>query len=351
MKAHIITVYDSLNYGSYFQAKALEWEIGKYLDVDFVDIHHQNNNLTVLKKCLKSIKARAWKSAYLEYKKLKLFSRAKKNFAVVDIKEAGKMQSDLYWFGSDEIWNVYRPKIKKSKEFFGFGFPDRYRIAIAPSINRTNYPQLAELPYVSEELKKFYAISVRDKHTKEVIDKLLSDDVKLVSDPTLMHKKDVYKKIQIDTDHHDYILLYTYGDMFQPGVKEKITTFAREQSLKIISVGAHFDFADVNTVVSPEEFLGIVDAAKYVFTDTYHGLMFSLIYEKQFVVFPCGNTKVEDTLSIFQLNDRLCAREQKLDSVTGEPLNYGVIGARLEQHAGKTIDFIKDAIHGIREEI
>ena len=41
MKAHIITVYDSLNYGSYFQAKALEWEIGKYLDVDFVDIHHK----------------------------------------------------------------------------------------------------------------------------------------------------------------------------------------------------------------------------------------------------------------------------------------------------------------------
>lgn len=340
---HIVTVYDSLNYGSFFQAHALQWELEKYGEVTFVDIHHQSTFKQTLKSCAKKFLKGKFQSMSLDYRNYKKFSEAKKTFSLTDISKIGSGKDDYFFFGSDEIWNISREKIKKSKEFFGYGFPEKNRISVAPSINRATIEQFKDNGYIEEELLKFKAISVRDMHTKEVIEQVVKKECSLVADPTLMHPKATYSKYQAKKKADNYIMLYTYGMMLNSELKKKIRSFADEKGLKIISVGRWFDFCDENVDALPSEFLSYVDNASYIFTDTFHGLMFSLIYEKQFLVFPCNNIKVEESLKILELQERLCMNGNISESLNNT-IDYSLVTPRVKAFGNKTKEFLKNSV-------
>ena len=124
-----------------------------------------------------------------------------------------------------------------------------------------------------------------------------------------------------------------------------ITAYARRNNKKIISVGKWFDFCDENVPASPEMFLGYMDAADYVFTDTFHGLMFSLIYEKQVLVFPCGNTKVEQALEMFKISQRMYTCESTIDVQLSKRIDYeNVVTPFLQSQRMLTHRFIQEAI-------
>ena len=170
---HIITVYDSLNYGSYLQADALYTYLSKFEEVDFVDINHQSNFKQTLEICLKKFLKGKISDARLDWIKYSKFVNAQKAFKTVPLKTVYKNTKDTFIFGSDEIWNVDREKIRKSKEFFGQGIESERKIAIAPSVNTVSKEGLSKYPYVKAELEKFLAISVRDQHTKDVVEEII----------------------------------------------------------------------------------------------------------------------------------------------------------------------------------
>ena len=339
---YIVTVFDSLNYGSYFQAHALQWELEKYGEVRFVDIHHQSTKRQTVYSLAKNLAKKRLGAAILDLRKYILFSEARKSFKVIDISQIIDRDEDVYFFGSDEIWNIHREKIRKSKEFFGYGFPEHSRIALAPSLNQTSLEEILESGYVIKELKKFEKISVRDNHSKEVIEKATGKRCVLVADPTLMFEKDYYKALQTQnvTEEH-FILLYTYGKMLKPDVMNCIRKYADDNGLIIVSIGRYFDFCDICKAVSPETFLTYICNADYVVTDTFHGLMFSLIYEKQFLTFPCGNVKVEESLEMLGLQNRLCRDINLFAELIEEKIQYERISSSLGAYSNTTKMFIR----------
>lgn len=338
---HIITVYDSLNYGSYFQAFAAKVYLQRFGNVDFINIHHQNIWGQTIFICAKKMLKGDFANVSFEYQKYKKMRQAQKCFKVVDIR-SNLSEEDYYIFGSDEIWNVSRRKISRSKEFFGYGLPEKRRIALAPSVNTSSFEQLSSKAYIRNELKKFLAISVRDKHTKQIIDELLGDSCDLVSDPTLLIDQPVYELEEMDIPNYDsdFIVLYAYGMSLDNNTIDKIKDFAKRERLLIISVGRAFKFADFNIPASPGEFLSYVRNAKYFFTETFHGLMFSLIYKKEFMILDCGNTKVTDTLVYLGLAKRLLSEELEIDRILYEELDYQIIDKKLNEYADLTRKYL-----------
>ena len=325
---HIVTVYDSLNYGSFFQAYALQKILGNYDNTDFLNIYHQSIGKETTKNVIKKIIKLQFKEAILSIKKYKTFKKSQKKFKLTSIRKLNSNSSDIFVFGSDEIWNINRQKIRKSKEFFGAGIHSERKFSYAPSINTTSINQIENNKYIKEELNKFLAISVRDSYSKKVISNVMNKEVSVVCDPTILVDKAEFTNIQSDIKDNKYILLYTYGKMLNENVINKIKKFSQERGLKIISIGKHFSFCDKSIVVTPEEFLGYIDNAEYVFTDNLHGTMFYIIYEKEFIVFPCGNTKVEEALNLFKLSERLVNNKKvscNLDNIASQKIDYTMV--------------------------
>ena len=334
---HIITVYDSMNYGSYFQAKSLQSELSKYGDADFLDINHQSTRRQTIKRIVKDVIRFKLDSCILELKKYKVFSSARKQLDITKYYKSG----DYFVFGSDEIWNIRRKKIKKSKEFFGVGLPEQVRIAAAPSINQSTFEEMNLCTYIREELSKFQSISVRDIHSKEVIDKITGKKSVLVGDPVLLLSKEQFVAQSVPMNYRNYIVIYTYGKMLSEQNVQAIISFSKEKKLMIISVGKWVDFCDKCICPSPGEFLGLLNAATYVFTDTFHGTMFSLIFEKQFVVFPCGNTKVETVLDMVGAN-RVIYNNNLIEHCQNI-INYKEITPKLREYGDALAQFLNEA--------
>lgn len=110
MKFHIVTVYDSVNYGSFFQARALFDYLSNYGQVDFVDIHHQRIGYAALKQSIKYVMKKEIKKSLFEFHKMLIFKKAQKTLQIVEMKRVINHEA-VFWFGSDEIWNVHREKI------------------------------------------------------------------------------------------------------------------------------------------------------------------------------------------------------------------------------------------------
>lgn len=341
-KIYITTVYDSLNYGSFFQAKALKDEFERYGDVYFVNINHQNILFQTINSVARKIIKTEIHAAVLEWKKyIKIKSSQKKEFKIVRFNKLKDTPNNYYLFGSDEIWNISRKKMLKSKEFFGKGFPNTNRISISPSINQSTIEEFRKYPYIKEELLKFKSVSVRDDYSKKIIDKLGIKNVKMLSDPTLMYSAEHYLDFDKKNNERNYIVLYTYGKMLNTKTIKKIIDFSKSNNLKIISIGRFFSFCDENLAASPYEFLDYVCNAKYIFTDTFHGLMFSLIFNKEFIVFPCGNRKVEETLKYFDLLRRICDDETSIEEIINKKLDYNIINTKINNFGSLTREFIE----------
>lgn len=342
---YIVTVYDSLNYGSFFQAKALKMELEKYGDVKYIDVHHQNIFKQTLLTCTKKMIKLQFKSLSIDYKNYLKIKNSQVCFNTIS-NESIKMYNpnDIVFFGSDEIWNVRRDKMLNTNEFFGINIDCKNKVSLAVSINDSTVDDFQKHKDIIRSLNSFTFLSVRDLHSENVINKLTNRNVSLVGDPTLIHEKEVYYELKKKISYNNYILIYSYGRMLSHDLIEQFKELSRSTGLKLLSVGRYFEFCDINVSADPYEFFGYIDNANYVFTDTFHGLMFSLIFEKQFIIFPCGNTKVESTLKYLNITDRLFNQNKDIDYYLHDTINYNELSKNVKQYGNKTRLFIENVI-------
>ena len=208
---------------------------------------------------------------------------------------------DVYICGSDQIWN---PTYKSfSSPFFLSFVPEYKRVAYAPSFGLSTLP---------EELKPLYRrwlngipyLSVREEEGARLIRDLTGKRVPVLPDPALclsaseweaIEKKPSLKKTLLKESlprnplqkeplqgEKAYILTYFLGnetDLYRRFIeKYAIQTGAEIINLNDIREPDHY-------AAGPAEFVWLVHHAKAVFTDSYHGIIFSLIFHTPFVVF------------------------------------------------------------------
>lgn len=214
-------------------------------------------------------------------------------------------KADLMIAGSDQVWSYITPL-----SFVQFGGWRTKRVSFASSFGSTNP---LEHPRFSTFLKTFDIVTVRESQGLEYCNKAGRKDTMLIPDPTLLHSKDVYEKYEEKNfaPSEDYILLYLLGNPIDIDIPS-IYTFAESQGLSVVYVpaqGREDEFPKCYATIP--QWLNLVHNAKYVFTNSYHGVAFSIIYERQFTVFPLlspfekTNERIYTLLTMLDLKDRI----------------------------------------------
>lgn len=315
IRPNIVTFFNSPNCGAFLQAFALGDALARMTGVSprYVDTGARSvrkSNIDILKNV---IKCRDFNLIEFERKKVDAFNRALADFEIVSSFNFG--DKDLLVFGSDEIWNLSRNDVSSFPALWGSGISGgAARISYAPSSNGADYEKVSCSVDFSNSLKSFYSISCRDSVTAQSVEKLIKNKVEIVCDPTLLLDSEDYRNIAEPSNESDYLLVYSYGNKMTPSEISEIKAFAKSRGLKLISAGFSLPWCDCSVPAGPFEFLGLMDSASFVVTDTFHGTVFASIFHKQFASYARQNTKVNEYMRSYCLLNHAVGESKDLTS-------------------------------------
>lgn len=260
---------------------------------------------------------------------------------------------DALVFGSDQVWRkAYSPCIT---DYFG-GFleePSRIpRIAYAASFGSDEWEgNDLETSICAKLAKGFRAISVRETSGEILCRELFGVEATHVLDPTMLLDRKDYEALVINSRTAPCM-----GNLNCYVLDQNVAVDAIiRQCTEALNL-CPFYTNETNTkerVYQPsvEEWLrGFMDA-KLVITDSFHACVFSILFQKPFIVWgnsSRGMARFESLLAMFELQDRLVTSLADFDSRKEEllaPMNYDHIAEVLGSWRKKSIDFLKSNLN------
>ena len=342
--------YDSLNYGGNLQAYALTKSLeNKGFNCEQISFIKENGvvNSSMKTKIKRIIKipltlcrkyiskkhnlSQVKKEAFRNFNK-NIISHSEKIYSKENIKNCVD-DYDAFITGSDQVWNMswYNPEF-----FLDFVPSDKKKISYAASIG-SDYLTDEQKEIFKNSLKDFDAVSVREPSSIKLIENLSPVPVVSTLDPTLLLEKEDWDKVSSERlIEEEYIFCYFLGNYKR--TRKLVNEFAKKYNLKIAFIPytagivlSDRKFADYRFIdASPEDFISLIKHAKYVFTDSFHAVVFSHIYGKEFFVFnrdkrALMNGRIKDITSLFACQERYCDTNEKmaLSYIEGlSPLDY-----------------------------
>lgn len=250
--------------------------------------------------------------------------------------------ADIFIAGSDQVWNTYGENLKTISEqikacLLCFAPDSAKKISCAASFGKNSLDADFENLF-RQELSKFNFVSCREKSGVEICKNLGVKNAVLQQDPTMLLSCDEYKKIagKALVPSKPYILLYLLGndtDFSVRGLKQ----FAKSKNMEVVYVPANesqkISFAK-KMYPAVEEWLGLYENASAVVTNSFHGTVFSLIFNKPFLSvhqsgkFESQNVRIDSLLEDFGLKDRIFSDEFEELFV---PVDFEKVNKKLEE--------------------
>lgn len=293
MKIGILTRRDGYNFGTSLQAYAIYRAI-KRLENNVIVINYSEYSL---KAKIKYIALSVMGKLHIPYNKSNIRYIQRKLFIEFDklldktssqfrynIPDGWNDGFDKIVCGSDQIWN---PAQKTDAFLLNFAPDYVSKIAYAPSIGLTDCIDKFTSNGLSL-LKKFNHLSCRESNGCKLLSSMTGMNCHEVVDPTLLLDCSDWIKIEkpIDTPK-SYLLTYFLGESKNYPDKA-IHELAQRYNLEIINVCLpHYnDYPGIlNMRCGPQEFLYLIHNASIICTNSYHGSVFSMIFNKLFYVF------------------------------------------------------------------
>ncbi|MCZ0717174.1 polysaccharide pyruvyl transferase family protein [Aerococcus kribbianus] len=250
---------------------------------------------------------------------------------------------DYFIVGSDQVWN---PRYIKGQPQFMLPFTSkRKKIAYAASIGLPELPN--EVMHIYKPyLADFNHISVREKEGSAIVDEMLDYQPEVVLDPTMLLAAEDWNQVAKAANNRpdeDYVLTYFLGGLDEE--KEKIIDFYKKNyGLKVINMGQRNEKLTYET--SPREFIDYIKNSRIFLTDSFHGVAFSIIYNKNFITFKRGNmnSRIDTILRNFKLEDR---KSHVINDYAAalETIDFSDAMQILELEKQKSIQFLKNAMN------
>lgn len=369
MKIGILTLPFNNNYGGYLQAIAL-MEVLRRLGHEPTLINRRRNPAS-LKKKLK-VFALGVRGVIISGKKHPFFLDTEKNFyrkgknmipladkylrpktaPIYSHEELLKYgnEFDAYIVGSDQVWRpIYVPDIK---EFF-FDFvkrPNAKIISYAASFgNSSPEYSMEEVSACRKLVKRFSTVTLREESGEHVFNNLgfKCDKVHIVLDPTMLLSKDFYMQMT-EAAQKGKGGLYCYVLDCNEKVTQIVDMVSKEKNLKPYYILDRNKWESKSYVMpSIEDWLYGFINADFVITDSFHGTVFSIIFNKPFVV--CtndrrGNERFKSLLSIFNLNNRLVSCLTDAVKIASIGINWKDVNEKLEQKKDFSTRILKESL-------
>lgn len=266
---------------------------------------------------------------------------------------------DAVIVGSDQCWRpIYSPNITTYFLDFLEGERSIRKIAYAASFGTDQWEFDEQQTQMAQRLiKKFDAISVREKQAVDLVKNKLNIDARFVLDPTLLLDKDDYLKV---IDAHQPPLskqkgVYTYvldtggwkGQVINQVAKNlNAEVFNNQPKATIENPSGSWDDYVIPSI---EGWIKGFSDADFVVTDSFHGTVFSILFNKPFVSLlnsERGASRFYSLLSEFGLEDRLVNYydEDKINFLLRQRINYQQINEKLMQLKHNSKDFLVECL-------
>lgn len=313
----VITFHDYDNYGAILQSYALQKklrELGTYPEIIDYSCQYISNPFRLVnlkeKGLFNYIYGAIGHICYIPRRRK--CNQFRKHMKYSEPVTKGNMRAvsgkyDIYIAGSDQIWDY---KLTNFDQTYFLDFPekDKKKCSYAASIGEHIPPEQFRDDY-SRLLNDFNEILVREDYGADIVNELTGKKPEVVCDPTLLLTAEEWDKLLKEPKiRGKYILVY------QLGINPEIVNFARRLKKETGYRIVYIPFPLVGLLkcrceitVGPAEWMGLFKNAEYVISDSFHGVVFSLLFNRKFFAKADGhhkNRRVEQLLKLVNLSDR-----------------------------------------------
>jgi len=251
--------------------------------------------------------------------------------------------------GSDQVWNTYFDSVF----FYFLDFLENKttkRIAYAASFSTDKIGMHGEnLIKLKKLCKAFHSISVREMSGIKLTEQL-GCQAELALDPTLLLNKDdwekVIKQFPLKEKSNDFIFYYMldFKNKYNLEILDYYTNKfgIRSQGVKLVKNKILKRF--ISPTIVPD-WIDYIRSSKFVVTDSFHGVLFSIIFNRPFVVVPNnggGNTRIESILSLLGLEN--CYLKSKDDITIEKIYDWENVNSQLKILNDKSLLYLKRSL-------
>ena len=365
MKIGILTFHCAYNYGAVLQAYALQ----EYLKTLGHEVHIIDYRPAYLLSSYK-ICAFKWNSDCSLKHNIFLLIRSllilptrikrslnfkcflKKHLSLYPVKYLS-MNSDFDAFitGSDQIWNPLITGGRYDDFYWGKLNVGSGKKVISYAASAGTINNLESNPeFLRKMLSAYSSISVREKSLADYIEEKTGYKPYVVVDPVLLCDKNVFTSIMDkQKESVSYLLIFQlkYNDDCQK-ISNIATKIAKQKGISVIRKLAPMSESlkdrDLLTNVRPETFLSLIAGASYVVTSSFHGTVFSLLFEKNFSTVKLSSQvseRMENLLDSVGLNSRLV---DDVEDISYEDIDYNIVNKHINKLRSYSRNFLKAAL-------
>ena len=362
-KLGILTFHSVSNYGAVLQAYALSKTIlDKGYNCEIID--YQNNEIK------KEYKIFSKNKINLKHPKLminnilmiphikqrnKIFSQFRKNYLHISEKQYNELtfpdkdEYEAIIAGSDQIWNF---RCNGNDTHYLLDFVDKKECkcySYAASLGAKTLSEEEKKVY-KNLLEDFEEISVREHSSALMLEEILHKKIRTSVDPTLLLTKNDWAKLKTDTLEKNYVLVFLMSHSDK--ILSDAYRFAQKRKKKLIYINMYkaHQPKEYNSVYSatPKEWLGLIANADYIITNSFHGTVFSIIFERQFTVLPINDKgKNERLIQLLEIT----GLQQKLQNYSidfkEEDINYIEVNEKIKEERKKDLLYLDSILKNI----
>ena len=372
MKIGIVTFYRVANYGAMLQAYAL-WQ---YLavrghEVVFIDHPRTSARRMLLWRCLVSRSVKGVIVKLRNYVRFPMtqfavsYPQTRRCWTLDDVREA-TADCDAFVVGSDQMWN---PKWCSGPSLpfvmLDFAPQGRPRLAYAVSFGTKEWREDQNAAFAGELLRKFAKISVREESGVALVERLSGRaDAECLLDPTLLQTADFYRSIFVhqrgnedETAKGPYVFRYMLDEWDDAAASQKAFAFVQSRlGIQCVEtdrapvrglLGPLCRVLGVTAKVSVPDWLSKIAHADFVFTNSFHGTVFAILFHKPFVSLllrgPMSgmNERALSLLAKLGLSDRAVYADEleKCEKTIATPIQWDVVDEILVKLQARTAGF------------
>lgn len=366
-KAGIITFHCADNFGAFLQVYALQNAIERIeVDVEVIDFQPEDiinsyqmklNIVKLLKedgllKTIKSILAKIYyyknirkRTRKFEYSRNKYLKLSKNKYFTPQELVNNPPSYDYFIAGSDQVWNPVFIKNIGYSYLLDFVKDNSSRLSYAASIAQYEVEGMESI--YEKYLSKFNYISVREKSAQKYLNGITTNKIDVHLDPTLLIEKEQWSNLSYE-EHLDYKYIFVYDLETSKEIINLTNKISEEKGYKVISYSKSKNFKQGTKSFkysSPEEFIGLIKNAELIVSSSYHGIVFSIIYNKPFYAAPhkLRGSRIIDLLETLNLSERIISDSLNRDWSDFE-INYSVPNEILERNRIIALEYLENVL-------
>ena len=380
-KVGIVTLYHkNYNFGGLLQAYALPVALEKYLgisaeQIDYVFQYQEqpktkdtisliniiNNIGYVFFTKLENKSLQKRKQAFEQF--INFIPHSKHSYEDDTISESLDIYSKFIC-GGDQIWNdcqqIHWYRNEDSNVFTLQFVPENVKkISYAPSMAVLGLTDGFKKVF-RKGIHRLDAISLRERQALPVLQELTDKPITVTVDPVLLlEEREWLKIIRYPKIRKKYILCYLLGDSLEQ--RKAVKIFASKTKCKTLTFPhilgdvrkCDLFFGDIHDYTSgPREFIGLIKNAEFVITDSFHACVFSMIFEKPFVVFERNkigekgnmNSRIYDFLEEYHLENQLVTEKELEDMNKIPEIDFTYAHKHWEKRRKESLEYLENAL-------